>query len=127
VGARATRSGALLRRSDVGGTRGDVDAISATFEPGAYAREPAGGDEYVHRGVDGLRAFYERLFSNGGGIPLVHCALADNGRACALEYNLVRWGTAEMPPDAGVAVYVRGETGKLAAARIYDDVDPPLG
>jgi len=26
-----------------------------------------------------------------------------------------------------VAVYVRGEGGKLAAARIYDDADPPLG
>ena len=31
-------------------------------------REPAGG-RYVHRGPDGLRAFYEHLFSNGGGIP----------------------------------------------------------
>ena len=27
---------------------------------------------------------------------------------------------------AGVAVYVRGAGGRLAAARIYDDVDPPL-
>jgi hypothetical protein len=26
-----------------------------------------------------------------------------------------------------MAVYVRGQTGKLAAARIYDDVDPPVG
>lgn len=24
-------------------------------------------------------------------------------------------------------IYVRGESGKLAAARIYDDSDPPLG
>jgi hypothetical protein len=29
-------------------------------------------------------------------------------------------------PEAGVAVDVRGESGKLAAARIYDDVSPPL-
>jgi SnoaL-like domain len=104
---------------------GDADAIVSTFEPDGYAREPAGGG-YVHTGPDGLRDFYEWLFSNGGGIPLEHCALVDDGRACALEYNAVRWGTTGLPPQAGVAVYVRGQSGKLAAARIYDDVNPPL-
>ena len=105
---------------------GDVDAIVAAFEPDGYAREPAGG-QHIHRGPDGLRAFYERLFSNDGGIPLEHCSVIDDGRACALEYNVVRWGKTELPPQAGVAVYVRGASGKLAAARIYDDADPPLG
>ena len=106
-------------------TAGDVDAIVAAFEPDGYAREPAGG-QHIHRGPDGLRAFYERLFSNDGGIPLEHCALTDDERACALEYNVVRWGKTELPPEAGVAVYVRGQSGKLAAARIYDDAEPPL-
>jgi hypothetical protein len=32
-----------------------------------------------------------------------------------------------LPPEAGLAVYVRGTTGRLASARIYDDADPPLG
>jgi hypothetical protein len=105
---------------------GDVDAIVASFEPDGYAREPAGG-QYIHRGRDGLRAFYQRLFAGDGGIPLEHCALVDDGRACALEYNVVRWGKTDLPPQAGVAVYVRGESGKLAAARIYDDADPPRG
>jgi hypothetical protein len=120
-----------LRESDVIGeyqralAAGDLDAIVAAFEPDGYVREPAGG-EYVHKGHDGLRAFYETLFSNGGGIPLEHCAVVDDGRACALEYNVVQWGKTALPPEAGVAVYVRGESGKLAAARIYDDVDPPL-
>jgi SnoaL-like domain len=104
---------------------GDVEAIVAAFEPDGYAREPAGG-RYVHRGPDGLRAFYAHLFSNDGGIPLEHCAVVDDGRACALEYNVVRWGKTELPPEAGVAVYARGQSGKLAAARIYDDTDPPL-
>jgi hypothetical protein len=105
---------------------GDVEATVAAFEPDGYAREPAGG-EHVHSGRDGLRSFYEALFSNGGGIPLEHCAMIDDGRSCALEYNVVRWGRTELPPEAGVAVYVRGPSGKLAAARIYDDADPPLG
>jgi hypothetical protein len=121
-----------LRESDVVAeyqealAAGNVDVIVSAFEPDGYAREPAGG-RYTHRGHDELRAFYELLFSNGGGIPLEHCTFTDDGRACALEYNVVRWGRTELPPEAGVAVYVRGQGGKLAAARIYDDVDPPVG
>ena len=121
-----------LRESDVVAeyqralAAGDVDAIVAAFEPDGYAREPAGG-QYIHRGRDDLRSFYQLLFSNDGGIPLERCALVDDGRACALEYNVVRWGKTELPPEAGVAVYVRGQSGKLAAVRIYDDADPPLG
>jgi SnoaL-like domain len=105
---------------------GDVEAAVAAFEPDAYVREPAGGP-FIHRGRDELVALYERFFSNGGGIPLEHCAVTDDGGSCALEYNVVRWGRTELPPEAGLAVYVRGSTGKLAAARIYDDADPPLG
>jgi hypothetical protein len=105
---------------------GDADAVVASFEPDAHFREPAGG-AYVHRGRDGLRALFERFFSNGGGIPLEHCAVTDDGRACALEYNVVRWGRTELAPQAGLAVYVRGATGKLASAHVYDDADPPLG
>lgn len=125
-------SAQVLTESDVVGeyqrarSAGDVDAIVATFEPDGYAREPGGGP-YVHDGTTGLRAFYELLFSNGGGIALQHCALIDDKRACALEYNVVRWGKMELPPQAGVAIYVRGESGKLAAARIYDDVKPLVG
>ncbi len=103
---------------------GDVDTIVALFEPDGCAREP-GGDAYTHRGADDLRAFYQRLFANGGGIGLEHCAIVDDGRACALEYNVVRWGDTTVAPQAGAAVYVRGAGGQLAAARIYDDVDPP--
>lgn len=120
-----------LREADVVGeyqralAEGDVDAIVACFEADGYAREPAGG-EHVHRGSEDVRAFYELLFSDGGGIPLEHCAAVDDGRSCALEYNVVRWGKTELPPQAGVAVYERGPSGRLAAARIYDDVDPPL-
>ncbi len=137
TGRHANRSPVLqpdpeLRESDVVAeyqralSAGDVDAILATFEADGYAREPAGG-RYIHRGRDGLRAFYAHLFSNDGGIPLEHCGLVDDGRACALEYNVVRWGKTELPPEAGVAVYVRGQSGRLAAARIYNDIEPPLG
>jgi hypothetical protein len=103
---------------------GDLAGIVATFEPDGYAREPSGG-AYLHLGAEGLRELYAHLFANGGGIPLEHCTLTDDGVRCAIEYNCVRWGLTGIPPQAGVAVYERGSSGLLAAARIYDDVEPP--
>ena len=103
---------------------GDLEGIVRTFEPDGYAREPSGG-AYLHRGVEGLRELYEHLFANGDGIPLEHCTLTDDGVRCAIEYNCVRWGVTDIPHQAGVAVYERGNSGLLSAARIYDDVEPP--
>lgn len=102
---------------------GDVDAVVATFEPDGCAREPAGGD-FAHRGPAALRAFYARLLG-GGGLALEHCALVHDGRSCALEYNIVGRGSTEVPPEAGVAVYVQGETGRIADVRLYDDAETP--
>ena len=137
TGRHASRSPLLqpdpeLRGSDVVAEHqralatGDVDAVVAAFEPDGYARDPAGADQ-VHRGRDGLRAFYDRMFSYGGGIAQEHCAIVADGRTCALEYNVVRWGREQLLPQAGVAVYVQGDSGKLAAVRVYDDIEPPLG
>lgn len=103
---------------------GDLEAVLATYEDDAYVREPSGG-EYVYRGKEKLREVYSFMFANGGGIPLEHCAVTDDGVRCAVEYNCVRWGVDEIPPQAGVAVYERGASGRLAGGRIYDDVDPP--
>jgi ketosteroid isomerase-like protein len=104
---------------------GDVEAVVACFEPEAYVREPA-GEPWVHRRREGLREFYGMLLANGGGIPLEHGNVVDDGVACAVEYTVVRWGRTDLPPQAGVAVYERGASGLLCAARIYDDVEPPL-
>jgi hypothetical protein len=104
---------------------GAVEGAVAAFEPDAVVREPAGAP-YVHHGAHELRALYDGFFSNGGGIELEHCTFTDDGRACALEYNVVTWGRTPLRPEAGIAVYARGSSGKLAAARIYDDVDRPL-
>jgi len=103
---------------------GDLEGIVATFEPEGYAREPSGG-AYLYRGAEALREVYAHGFANGGGIGLEHCTLTDDGVRCAIEYNCVQWGVTDIPPQAGVAVYERGSSGLLAAARIYDDVEPP--
>ena len=103
---------------------GNLEGVLVAFEPDGYAREPSGGS-YLHRGAEGLRELYAHMFANGGGIPLEHCTLTDDGVRCVIEYNCVRWGVTDIPPQAGVAVYERGNSGLLSAARIYDDVEPP--
>jgi SnoaL-like domain len=102
---------------------GDVEGVVATFEPDGCVREPAGA-EYVHRGPDALRAFYERMLSSGG-VVQEHCSIVGDERSSALEYNVVAWGSAPLVPQAGLAVYDQGENGGLAALRVYDDVDGP--
>jgi hypothetical protein len=100
---------------------GDVDAIVDTFEPDGYFREPSGGD-FVFNGLEDVRVFMTNILS-AGGIGLEHCTVTDDGVACAIEFNAVAFGTRPIEPQAGVAVYERGPSGKLRGARIYDDVN----
>jgi hypothetical protein len=65
------------------------------------------------------------MFANGGGLGLEHANVADDGVACALEYTVVSWGRRTLPPQAGLTVHERGESGLIRSTRIYDDVDPP--
>jgi hypothetical protein len=104
---------------------GEADAIVSTFAPDGYFREPI-GPHYAHRGTAELRSFFTMCFRAGGGIGLQHCAVTDDGVRCALEYNCVRWGSHDLPPQAGLGVYDRGPDGLLAAVRIYDDVEAPV-
>jgi len=103
---------------------GDADTIVSTFTPDGYVRESV-GPQLDHRGTAEVRSFFTRCFGSGGGIGLQHCAVTDDGVRCVLEYNCVRWGSHDLPPQAGIGVYERGPDGLLAAARIYDDVEPP--
>jgi SnoaL-like protein len=103
--------------------RGDVEKILGLFTDDAVVREPSGG-AYTHATPEARRAFYGSILA-GGGIELQHCRITDDGKACAIEYNVVRWGEQDLAPQAGVAVYVRAPDGRLGGARIYDDVEPP--
>jgi ketosteroid isomerase-like protein len=105
---------------------GDAEAVLSTFTPDGYYREPT-GPHATHRGAAELRSFFTSEFSAGGGIGLQHCMVTDDGVRCALEYNCVRWGSHDLPPQAGLAVYERDPGGLLAAARLYHDVEPPAG
>ena len=120
------RPGDVVGRYQAALDAGDAEAIVGTFAPGGYFREPIGPHD-VHRGTGELRSFFTMCFSAGGGIGLQYCAVTDDGVRCALEYNCVRWGSHDLPPQAGIGVYERSPDGLLAAARVYDDVEAPVG
>jgi SnoaL-like domain len=119
------RLGDVVGRYQAALAAGDTEAIASTFEPDGYYREPI-GPHFAHRGAGELRSFFAASFGAGGGIGLQPCVVTDDGVRCALEYNCVRWGHHDLPPQAGIGVYERGPDGLLAAARVYDDIEAPV-
>jgi hypothetical protein len=89
---------------------GDTEAVVSTFAPDGYYREPI-RPPFAHRGASELRSYFSMCFSAGGGIGLQHCAVTDDGVRCAREYNCVRWGSHDLPPQAGIAVSSAARTG----------------
>jgi hypothetical protein len=103
-------------------SQGDAATADGTFEADGTAREPA-GSEYLHAGAD--RTAWYRMILSDGGIPLNLGSVIDDGTTVIYEYEVERWGSSALAPQAGAAAYSRGPSGKIASARIYDDVTPP--
>jgi hypothetical protein len=116
-------------------SRADIGGVLASFEDGARLRDAA-GETHAKTGDGGpLRAYYERVCAvpagadhgkggaRGSGVEVLKGARADDGRICALEYTVVRVRGKNVAPQAGLAVYERGETGLLRAVRVYEDID----
>jgi hypothetical protein len=107
-----------LRESDVveeyqlALSAGAVDEIVATFESDGYAREPAGG-EYIHKGLDELRRFYELCFSNG--------------RGSHRQTLSARHGLARGRRPSGRAATRPGGRGDRRVQRLLLDPDPGRG
>ena len=104
---------------------GNLAGSEAVFESTGYFREPSGGI-HIYRGTEGIREAYGAFFKVGG-IHLRHCTVIDDGVVCGVEFIADGWGPRPFEPQAGIGVYERGPSGKLVAARIYDDVDVDLG
>ena len=112
---------AYMDALDTGNLQGSI----SVFEPTGYFREPSGGVN-IYRGPEGIRQVYGAFYAVGG-IHLRHCSVIDDGVACGVEFIADGWGPRPFEPQAGIGVYERGPSGKLAAARVYDDVDVDLG
>jgi hypothetical protein len=104
---------------------GNLAGSEAVFEPTGYFREPSGGI-HIYRGTEGIREAYGAFFKVGG-IRLRHCTIIDDGVVCGVEFIADGWGPRPFEPQAGIGIYERGPSGKLVAARIYDDVNVDLG
>jgi ketosteroid isomerase-like protein len=124
LGPGQARPGDVVGRYQAAIGAGDAEAVVGTFAPDGYYREPT-GPHATHRGSAELYSFFAGCFSAGGGIGLENCAVTDDGVRCVLEYNCVRWGSYDLPPQAGLGVYERGPDGLLTAARVYDDIEAP--
>jgi ketosteroid isomerase-like protein len=119
------RPGDVVGRYQAALEAGDAEAVVGTFAADGYFRGSF-GPRSTHRGSDELRSFFTWCFSADGGIGLQNCAVTDDGVRCVVEYNCVRWGRHDLPPQAGLGVYERGPDGLLAAARVYDDIQAPV-
>ena len=123
LSATADRPGDVVGRHHAALEAGDVEAVVDTFASDGYLREPIGTNA-AHRGTTELRSYFANQLG-AGGIGLECCEVTDDGVRCVLEYNCVSWGGQDLTPQAGLAVYERGPDGRLAAVRVYDDVEPP--
>ena len=101
----------------------DKDFVLSLFEENAYVQEPS-GLKFRHYGKTGREKFYNMTLRNGG-VPLKHCTSTYDGKHFAVEYIFDEWGHKKFEPQAGITVYEIGESGKIAAVRIYDDASPP--
>ncbi len=103
--------------------KADVTALVAGFEPGGTLREARGVE---HAKGAGLEGFYKKLVADGAssaGVEVLKGGAADDGRTCALEYTLVKIHGKDVPPQAALAVYERGDSGLLRSLRVYDDLE----
>jgi hypothetical protein len=116
--------GDVVGRYQAAVAAGNTEAAVATFGPDGYYQGPVGPPD-THRGPAELRSFFTGLFSAGGSIDMHDCAVTDDGVRCGVEYICFRWGSHDLPPQAGLGVYERGPDGLLVAARMYDDVEAP--
>jgi hypothetical protein len=104
--------------------RTDLAGVIASFERDATMRGPD-GTSYGGPNPRTLRVYFEQLMGNRereGGTTFLKSARADDGTACAVELTVVRLRGREIPPQAALAVYERGDSGLLKAARLYGNI-----
>jgi len=106
----------IIEKYMAGLAKPDTTAILELFEEDGYVREPS-GSSYKHNGPVGRKEFYDAALAEGG-ISLKHCTATFDGTRFIVEFICDEWGKTKLPPQAGMAVYELGKTGKLFAVDI---------
>jgi hypothetical protein len=104
---------------------GDAAACVACYEDDGCLQGP-GGPASARCGRLTLAVEYPQHLERGG-IVLEPCTVTANDERTAVEFNIVRWGDVDLPPQAGISVYQMGRTGRILGNRVYDDVARPWG
>lgn len=92
------------------------------LSPAARVR---GGDSPTAKGTDEVRAFFTGMFhTGGGGFHLEHAGVFQDEQSVVLEFTATRWGTHQIAPQSGVAVYTVGADDLISDIRIYDEISP---
>jgi hypothetical protein len=99
----------------------DIEALVATMDETCLGQVSMG-----LQGADALRAQYGARLDAGGGVTLQPCAVADDGQRCALEFAATRWDGDDIPAQAGLAIFARGD-GKLCTVSLYGELGPMSG
>jgi hypothetical protein len=102
---------------------GDAAACVACYEDDGCL-QGAGGPAFARCGMAALAVEYPKHLERGG-IVLEPCTLTANEERSAVEFNIVRWGDVDLPPQAGLSVYQLGTSGRILSNRVYDDVARP--
>ena len=103
---------------------GDTDAIVSTLRSRRLLSASPSARTRSTRAAASCARSSPRASARAAASGSSSAAVTDDAVRCAVEYNCVRWGSHDLPPQAGIAVFERDRDGLLAAARIYDDVEP---
>jgi len=109
--------------------RQDVEGLVACFTDGASYRDNFYGE---HRGHAGLRAMFERMFSEGRDYHWVMDTVVEAPGRASAEWTFGYVVTDAVPRSTGRKIGFRGmslfelERGKIAAYREYFDVGQAL-
>ena len=93
---------------------GDTEGLLAVLEPGLRVFSPFGEIK-----APDVRAEFAKRMAGTGGVPLMYVTATDDGTRAALEF--ISW---RIRPHAGLGVYERASSGRIAEFRAYEGPVP---
>ncbi|HET7459959.1 MAG TPA: nuclear transport factor 2 family protein [Longimicrobium sp.] len=97
----------------------DVEGVTATYDATCLSPIPLPWLDPA----DTVRRHYGAQVGNEGAVVLQPCTVTQTDAACVIEFVTPKWDGADIPPQAGLAVYdLRG--GGICQAHLFGDLAP---